>query len=1283
MEPMAADDPRRVDKYDLIGRLGQGGMGTVFLGRSPGGRLVAVKIVRDELARDGEFRRRFRREVAAMRRVGGFWTAAVVAADPDATAPWLATEYVPGPSLAVAVRQHGPLPPACVHAIAAGLAEALLAIHASGLVHRDLKPSNVLLTSDGPRVIDFGIARALDGTALTGSGQVIGTPGFLAPEQITGERAGPPSDIFCCGLTLAYAATGRSVYGTGNALALLYRIAHEAPDLSGLPDALRPTVEPCLIRLPEARPTAGQLLERLGSGVPKGAWLPGPVTVLIRRHVEEATAARGVSEGQQGAAPLVPREEGSLLGVLLVAREPMTADELAAILGWPISRVMEERAQAGGLVDGAHALCLTSDGHAEAMRTVSAGCREASLGRLLLWAGRFARDGWPDDTPAYVVRQYANHLGESAGASALAELPCPQWLKLKEKHHALSSLTSDLELAVETAARQDPPDWAHMVSASLIHATMVSTAGAAPPEAVALLAEAADPDRAAQHAALIAAPDDRASAYCQIAEVLCSADRRTDAAKAAELAHSALRSAPYSGRYDAWADVSTALMNTGQQEKAREAARRTLDSAKNASKWERDLAYVRAARVLVAANIKREAETIKDLVAADAGFTKDWLRQLTLKQVEAALTEQQAVPDAPVPHRPTAVPESTDTLAQIRRRVEAHVQGPPGRRILDLAQEALSLVALSCTEEAVLAMERAAALAVDTDPAVKAPQLPRLAMAYAKTGKEELARRTADEALAAARQLPPHAHETTEHLKSIATELAAAGFAAQAVEAARTIADERDREGAVAETASALARAALFDEAAEVARSLPAGYRAWEALVGVGRELLKAGRPARARMLLEPLLSVTAQAAEDERSADALMGLSQVLVGTGALDRARTVTSQALNQAAGTRHQRTVRLGEVVDTLAMLAEALAQAERHEEAAAAVSQALDTVRLMTTLGETEAAWYRVSASCRVAGALVRCGRMPQALAMSQEEPDAANKARILLAVARTLLETGATAQAMRLVPQVQAAAQSADGEWRTDLVLGDVIEILAANGQIDRILPLAQSARTPETRVSMLVKAARALGGAGQAANAAMAADQALTTVQEMRGSDRARALGSVGEAYARLGRTDQALACAEDALQADDTFGRHASFPAARALALAGRPDQAVTLALKLGLPHVSLNLSGIVEVLVEAGRLDQGLAIVHQMPPQGPDKARWLARIARRLSDAGQQTRGVEILEQSLSAMRTAGRNTFFQTLPAVLSTLLATDQRNQSVQVAEAVLATETWLTEREDPV
>jgi peptide/nickel transport system substrate-binding protein len=265
MEPLRPEDPRQVGRYRLEARLGSGGMGQVFLGFSPSGRPMAVKVVHPELARDREFLHRFRQEVAAARRVSGAYTAPVVDAG-DGDRPWLATTLVAGPSLADAVEQQGPLPEVSVWRLAAGLAEALAEVHAVGLIHRDLKPSNVLLAADGPRVIDFGISRALDATGLTGTGMVVGTPSFMSPEQATGAPVGPSSDVFSLGGVLAFAATGAGPFGEGSLAALVYRVVHGEPALDRLPGPLAAMIRHCLAKRPEDRPTPAELMELTTTG---------------------------------------------------------------------------------------------------------------------------------------------------------------------------------------------------------------------------------------------------------------------------------------------------------------------------------------------------------------------------------------------------------------------------------------------------------------------------------------------------------------------------------------------------------------------------------------------------------------------------------------------------------------------------------------------------------------------------------------------------------------------------------------------------------------------------------------------------------------------------------------------------------------------------------------------------------------------------------------------------------------------------------------------------------
>ncbi|WP_052770215.1 Hsp70 family protein [Streptomyces sp. CNQ-509] len=296
MEPLRAGDPETVGGFGLRGRLGAGGMGEVFLGRSPGGRAVAVKVVHPHLARQAEFRRRFAREVAAARAVGGAFTAPVLAAGPEDDLPWIATGYIPGPDLAAAVGGAGPFPEGAAWRLAAGLVEALQAIHAVGVLHRDLKPSNVLVAADGPRVIDFGIARTLEDTALTATGLVVGTAGFMAPEQAEGGEVGPAGDVFALGAVIAFAATGAGPFGEGPPLAVLHRVVNRPPRLDGLTGPLRELVGACLAKNPRERPTLTALLARIGAhwepadDFPGVSPWPDAVTTLIQRRATPPTA---------------------------------------------------------------------------------------------------------------------------------------------------------------------------------------------------------------------------------------------------------------------------------------------------------------------------------------------------------------------------------------------------------------------------------------------------------------------------------------------------------------------------------------------------------------------------------------------------------------------------------------------------------------------------------------------------------------------------------------------------------------------------------------------------------------------------------------------------------------------------------------------------------------------------------------------------------------------------------------------------------------------------------
>ncbi|MFF7858689.1 PQQ-binding-like beta-propeller repeat protein [Streptomyces sp. NPDC007904] len=318
VDQLTQHDPRRIGPFEVLGRLGAGGMGLVYLARSASGRRVAIKTVRTELAEDQLFRVRFTREVEAARAVSGFYTAAVVDADPRAAVPWLATAYVPAPSLEEIVNECGPLPAQAVRWLAAGVAEALQSIHGAGLVHRDLKPSNVLVVEDGPRVIDFGIASGVSNTRLTMTNVAVGTPAYMSPEQAKDSRSVTgASDVFSLGSTLVFAATGHAPFHGANPVETVFMLLREGPDLDGLPDELRPLIESCMQMEASARPTPADLQAQLaphlfGSGSDDSgtasAWLPERAVSLIETRRGGRTVARPAGSGRSagGARPHVP-----------------------------------------------------------------------------------------------------------------------------------------------------------------------------------------------------------------------------------------------------------------------------------------------------------------------------------------------------------------------------------------------------------------------------------------------------------------------------------------------------------------------------------------------------------------------------------------------------------------------------------------------------------------------------------------------------------------------------------------------------------------------------------------------------------------------------------------------------------------------------------------------------------------------------------------------------------------------------------------------------------------
>lgn len=345
MMRLRREDPRAVGSFRLHRRLGAGGMGVVYLGSDKKGQRVALKVIRPDLAEDQEFRSRFAREVSAARRIRGGCTARLVAADLEAERPWFATQYVPGPSLHDKVADEGPLVAAEAAAIGAALSEGLVAVHEAGVVHRDLKPSNILLSPKGPRIIDFGIAWATGASTLTHVGTAVGSPGFLAPEQVRGAAVTPATDVFSLGATLAYASTGDSPFGHGSSEVMLYRVVHEEPQLHGVPDALAPLVQACLAKDPDDRPSTLQLSLRLkeiaareAHGLsearppsPRTAEADRPTGRLVDTYPEQQRTQRRTAPGTpvpRGAAPArgpVPSRGGSGSRPAGAASRPGTA----------------------------------------------------------------------------------------------------------------------------------------------------------------------------------------------------------------------------------------------------------------------------------------------------------------------------------------------------------------------------------------------------------------------------------------------------------------------------------------------------------------------------------------------------------------------------------------------------------------------------------------------------------------------------------------------------------------------------------------------------------------------------------------------------------------------------------------------------------------------------------------------------------------------------------------------------------------------------------------------
>ncbi|GAA1456325.1 serine/threonine-protein kinase [Nocardiopsis exhalans] len=388
MRPLTPADPVRVGPHEVLARLGAGGMGEVLLVRTPADGLAALKVVRDELAHDPEFRARFAREVRTAQRVRGPFTPAVLSADPGAAVPWMATEYVPGPTLKEAVRENGPFPEDSLRVLALGLARALQAIHATGLMHRDLKPGNVLLSPRGPQVIDFGIARAVEGTVLTKTGQSFGTPSYTSPEQVIGKTVGPAADVFSLAGVVVYAATGQAPFGSGKAAELMARVVGGRADLHEVPENLRPLLGRCLAKDPAERPTADELVQLLSAEpLPSAAhgWLPPRVHQSIEAHHSDTraavdaappTAATGPGpEGPAGPggtrpqgsdpAPLTPPPGGRGRTLLIAGAAALAVATMVGTVGLLAGSPWPEEGVAGGETDAPSTVAEDSESSGE------------------------------------------------------------------------------------------------------------------------------------------------------------------------------------------------------------------------------------------------------------------------------------------------------------------------------------------------------------------------------------------------------------------------------------------------------------------------------------------------------------------------------------------------------------------------------------------------------------------------------------------------------------------------------------------------------------------------------------------------------------------------------------------------------------------------------------------------------------------------------------------------------------------------------------------------------
>jgi len=456
MQPLTSDDPAAIGGYRLEARLGSGGMGRVYLAFTPAGRPVALKVVRSDLGDDQDFRVRFEREIQAARRVRGLYTAELIDADPAATPPWLVTAYVPGPSVEDVISRDGPMPEAAVFRLIAGVAEALQAIHAAGVIHRDLKPSNVLLAQDGPRVIDFGIARALAASPVTQTGATMGSPDYMSPEQILNRPVTPAIDVFALGSLAAFAAVGRLPFGRGHITEIAHRVVHEPPDLVGCPAGLVPLIEACLQKEPQARPTPGQIIEfcvartaLLGdSGQPR----PVPVAVPAggapapsgwSAHSETVTLPNPAGL----AGPAGPRRRPlSLVTALAIVAATVIVAAAVVVAIAVTGRLGSDRTAA---VSGSAAIPRRSVAARAPVTPVTPLTPLAPLPVILLSQGRPVTASSVQPGSTWVA---ANAVDGNTGTRWSSDFSDPQWLEVDlGAEHVLTKVVLDWETAYGVA----------------------------------------------------------------------------------------------------------------------------------------------------------------------------------------------------------------------------------------------------------------------------------------------------------------------------------------------------------------------------------------------------------------------------------------------------------------------------------------------------------------------------------------------------------------------------------------------------------------------------------------------------------------------------------------------------------------------------------------------------------------------------------------------------------------------------------------------------------------